>query len=218
MLYLDMEYIEGQTLADLLQKSHRLDFHTALPIFMQICEGLEHAHNADVIHRDLKPSNIMLVDNLRGKYTAKVIDFSIAKFSKPKPDQKTLTRPGDVFGSPLYMSPEQCQGKAVDHRSDIYSLGCIMYEILCGEPPLVGNNPMATIYMHVNMWPTPISELVTDPRLPSYLEAIIVRTLQKEPEERFKSAKELFDELEYFCNEKAKSSKTPKWLNKFRRW
>jgi serine/threonine-protein kinase len=216
MLYLDMEYIEGQTLADLLRTNHRLDFHTALPIFMQICEGLEHAHNADIIHRDLKPSNIMLVDKRRGKYTAKVIDFSIAKFTKPKPDQKTITRPGDIFGSPLYMSPEQCQAKVIDQRSDIYSLGCIMYETLCGEPPLVGNDAMATIYMHVHSWPTPMSEIITKPKLPSYLEAIIVKTLQKEPEKRFESVRELLDELECFYNEETKS-KMPKWLNKFSR-
>ena len=212
MLYLVMEYLEGETLADLLTSSPKLDFKTAVPIFMQVCAALDYAHSQDVIHRDLKPSNIMLVKGLAGVQTAKVIDFSIAKFTKPKPDQKTITRPGDVFGSPFYMSPEQCQAKVLDHRSDIYSLGCVMYEALCGAPPLMGENAMTTIYMHVHRWPTPMSELVKDPPLPDYLEAIVVKALEKEPEERFQSARELLEELQCFYEQQTTKATLPSWL------
>ncbi len=213
MLYLVMEHIDGQTLTDLLKNGKKLDIDTAVPIFMQICKALNHAHGRDVIHRDLKPSNIMLVNDNDDpdKLLAKVIDFSISKFTRPKPDQKTISRPGDVFGSPLYMSPEQCQAKELDQRSDIYSLGCIMYEAFCGAPPIIGNNAMATIYMHVHNWPTRPSKIIKNPPLPVYLEAIIVRCLNKDPSLRFQSAKELLDELECFYNGDKK--KRSGWLN-----
>ncbi len=168
-LYLVMEYLEGETLADLLVREKKLDFQTAIPIFKQICVALEYAHNHGVIHRDLKPSNIMLVKDYKGEELAKVIDFSIAKFTRKKPEQKTITKPGQVFGSPLYMSPEQCQGKKPDLRSDIYSLGCVMYEVLCGEPPLVGETLLATIYKHVNELPTPVSQYLNEKTLPKDL-------------------------------------------------
>ncbi len=211
MLYLAMEYIDGQTLADFLKSSPKVDVGTAVPLFTQICTALEYAHGKDIIHRDLKPNNIMIVKDHRGKYTAKVIDFSIAKFTKPMPDQRTITRTGEIFGSPLYMSPEQCQGKKLDCRSDIYSFGCIMYEMLCGVPPLVGNNAMATIYMHVHRWPIPMSEIVNNPPLPVYLEGIIVRCLDKDPNERFQSATGLLEALDCFCEEEKKRAGSS-WL------
>src|SRR6202021_1947947 len=98
----------------------------------------------------------------------------------PKPDQKTITKPGQIFGTPLYMSPEQCQGKKPDHRSDIYSLGCVMYEVLCGAPPLLGDSSLNTIYKHVNDLPLPFSH-IKDINIPKELEAIIFKALAKEP-------------------------------------
>lgn len=112
MLYLAMEYIDGQTLADFLTSSPKVDVDTAVSLFTQICTALEYAHGKDIIHRDLKPNNIMIVKDKRGKYTAKVIDFSIAKFTKPMPDQRTITRTGEIFGSPLYMSLSSAKAKS----------------------------------------------------------------------------------------------------------
>ena len=194
--YLAMEYLEGESLADNLSREKRLDFHSALPIFKQICSALEYAHSQGVVHRDLKPSNIMLIKDYKGELQCKVIDFSIAKFTRKKPDQKTITKPGQIFGSPLYMSPEQCQGKKPDHRSDIYSLGCVMYEVLCGEPPLFGETSLVTIYKHVNELPAPVSQHLKEDSLPKNLEAVILRALAKQPEDRFQSASDLRQALE----------------------
>jgi eukaryotic-like serine/threonine-protein kinase len=196
-LYLAMEYLEGETLATLLERQEHLDFKQAIPIFMQICLALEYAHAQGIIHRDLKPSNIMLIKDHQGELLAKVIDFSIAKFTRPKPDQKTITKPGQIFGTPLYMSPEQCQGKKPDHRSDIYSLGCVMYEVLCGAPPLLGDSSLNTIYKHVNDLPLPFSQ-IKDINIPKELEAIIFKALAKEPENRYQSANELRAALHHF--------------------
>ena len=197
-LYLVMEYLEGETLAARLERKQRLDLDSALIIINQICLALVYAHKQGIVHRDLKPSNIMLVKDYKNEDQAIVIDFSIAKFTRKKPNQKTITRPGQIFGSPLYMSPEQCQGKKPDHRSDIYSIGCMIYEILCGTPPLTGDSILATIYKHVNERPAPFSEHVKDHPLPKELQAIVFKTLAKEAENRYQSADELMEALESF--------------------
>ncbi len=195
-LYLAMEYLEGETLANILERHERLDFKRALPLFVQICLALEYAHTQGVIHRDLKPSNIMIVKDYKGEELAKVIDFSIAKFTTPKPNQRTITKPGQIFGTPLYMSPEQCQGKKPDNRSDIYSLGCVIYETLCGTPPLMGDSALNTIYKHVNELPIPFSQHAKEPALPGEVEALVFKALAKLPEDRYQSASELRVALE----------------------
>jgi serine/threonine-protein kinase len=208
-LYLVMEYLEGETLASRLQKKQRLDFDLALPIIRQVCMALDYAHAQGVVHRDLKPSNIMLVQDYKNEDQTIVIDFSIAKFTRKKPNQKTLTKPGQIFGSPLYMSPEQCQGKKPDHRSDIYSLGCVIYEILCGAPPLAGDSMLATIYKHVNEQPTPFTEYVKDNSLPKELQAIILKTLAKLPENRYQSVNELLEAFENVSKQPQKKLNEP---------
>ncbi len=207
-LYLAMEYLEGETLAALLESKGHLDFQQAVPIFIQVCLALEYAHTQGVIHRDLKPSNIMLVKDYKGENLAKVIDFSIAKFTRPKPNQKTITKPGQIFGTPLYMSPEQCMGKRPDNRSDIYSLGCVMYEALCGAPPLLGDTMLTTIYKHVNDLPLPMSKQLPHNSIPEELEAIIFKALQKEPDNRYQSANQLRAVLDLF--EKTYEETSPK--------
>ncbi len=197
-LYLAMEYLEGETLAALLEREGRLDFKRAIPIFVQVCMALEYAHTQGVIHRDLKPSNIMLVKDYKGDNLVKVIDFSIAKFTIQKANQKTITKPGQIFGTPLYMSPEQCKGKKPDNRSDIYSLGCVIYQALCGAPPLLGDSLLTTIYKHVNDLPLPFSQQINGANIPKELEAIIFKTLAKEPENRYHSASELRAALTHF--------------------
>lgn len=140
----------------------------------------------------------MIIKDYKGDHLVKVIDFSIAKFVRRKPNQRTITKPGQIFGTPLYMSPEQCQGKKPDHRSDIYSFGCVMYETLCGAPPLMGDSLLNTIYKHVNELPTPFSQHVKDPSIPRELEAIVFKALAKQPENRYQSAADMRAALELF--------------------
>lgn len=195
-LYLVMEYLEGDTLAERLEKQGPLSLEQCLPIFIQVCLALEYAHNQGVIHRDLKPSNIMMLKDYKGDALVKVIDFSIAKFTRPKPNQRTITKPGQIFGTPLYMSPEQCQGKRPDHRSDIYSFGCVLYETVCGVPPLTGDSMLSTIYKHVNDLPLPFSQQIKNANIPKELEAIVFKALAKQPENRFQSAADMCKDLE----------------------
>jgi serine/threonine-protein kinase len=185
----------------LLEKEDCLDYRKALPIFIQTCLALEYAHTQGIIHRDLKPNNIMLIKDYKGDILVKVIDFSIAKFTKQRPNQKTITKPGQIFGTPLYMSPEQCQGKKTDHRCDIYSLGCVMYETLCGVPPLMGDSLLNTIYKHVNELPTPFSKHLKETNIPKEFEAIVFKSLAKQPENRYQSARELRSSLELIQNQ-----------------
>lgn len=186
--FLIMDFLEGTTLADLLKRS-RMAPPDVIDIVLQICEGLRHAHNKGLIHRDLKPSNIMLL-NEGDKTLVKVMDFGIAK--KVDDDAQQLTKTGEVFGSPFYMSPEQCKGLVLDSRSDIYAIGCIIFELLSGTVPLKGDNTMQTICKHLTESPPKLSSFC---RVPSVLEEIVQRCLEKEPEKRFQSIGELADAL-----------------------
>ena len=197
--YLVMEYLDGFTLSDLLAQKHRLPYEEALPIFIRICAALSHAHSRNVVHRDLKPSNIMMTMDEDLTYQPKLLDFGIAKlFTAPGKTAMRLTQTGEVFGSPMYMSPEQCMGQPTDGRSDIYSLGCVLYETLTGVPPIQGENFLALVYAHLRDQPLPFSEVVSDFVVPRELEAIVQRALHKDPTERQSSMKELQNQLETF--------------------
>ncbi|MBC7999254.1 MAG: serine/threonine protein kinase, partial [Leptolyngbya sp.] len=132
--FLVMDFVQGRTLASLLKKSGILPLDVALKLFVELSFALGYAHSKGVVHRDIKPSNIMLttpgIDS--ESEHVKVLDFGIAKFVNGGPDGDALTRTGEVIGSPFYMSPEQCYGRPIDHRSDIYSMGCVMFEVLTG--------------------------------------------------------------------------------------
>lgn len=196
--YIVMELLKGHSLDDLISAEHPLKIEEALPIFIQLADALAHAHSRGVIHRDLKPSNVMVTQDDRGQRQTKIIDFGIAKLSGSWAKAKPITKPGEIFGSPLYMSPEQCTGNILDQRSDIYSLGCIMYEMLGGKPPFVGDSVLATIYMHVNEPAAKISESAATTAIPEGLEKIIEQCLQKNPDSRFQSADELLAALQRF--------------------
>lgn len=188
-----MDCLEGITLADLLLEKKELDLQQAFEIFTQACEGLDHAHRRGVIHRDVKPSNLVIVKQDDGSDLVKLVDFGIAKLL-PRPEDgkkiKRLTQSGQIFGSPPYMSPEQCSGRPLDARSDIYSLGCLMYETLSGEPPLYGETFVTTAVKHVNETPKPLSEKSAQ-KVPPALEAVVMKCLQKRPAARYESAAEL---------------------------
>jgi eukaryotic-like serine/threonine-protein kinase len=135
-IFLIMDFVEGRTLASIITESGSLPIARALNIFVQLCDALEHAHQNRIIHRDLKPGNIIISDSERGE-KVKVVDFGIAKISQEIGSQNvSLTAQGEVFGSPVYMSPEQCTDSPMDERSDLYSLGCPMFETLTGRPIL----------------------------------------------------------------------------------
>ncbi|CAN5570078.1 hypothetical protein BH10CYA1_BH10CYA1_21310 [soil metagenome] len=183
--FLIMEYLEGQDLADWLVKNGDMPIERALNIFIQACGGLAHAHTKGVIHRDLKPGNLFLINQSNGHELVKIVDFGIAKIqSTDGTIAQNLTQPGEVFGSPLYMSPEQCQGKSLDARSDIYSLGCVLYETLTGMPPLMGINSFETMNKHVGEQPLSLRGMVPNKEIPELLDICILKSLQKNPEQR----------------------------------
>ena len=193
-----MEFVKGQTLADLVAKHGRLPIRKTLKIFIQVGFALAYAHDNGVIHRDLKPSNIMLSQGLDGSLTSavKVVDLGIAKLTGADEfNQQTLTRTGEVFGSPLYMSPEQCMGTAVDSRADLYSLGCSMYEALTGAPPFIGENALSTMMKHQMETPLSLKEASMGITFPQEIELLVAKLLEKNPHNRHANAQLLTSEL-----------------------
>jgi len=182
--YLVFEYIEGRSLKELV-KENPLDVAEAGRILGQVAEGLAAAHQAGIVHRDVKPQNILM--DRQGH--AKITDFGIAT----GPDWTRVTRAGSIIGSARYMSPEQVRSKPVDARSDIYSLGVVMYEMLAGHPPFDGANMPEIARQHLNNPPPPLSEIRSD--LPPGLEKMVMRCLEKLPEDRFVSMDEVIGAL-----------------------
>ncbi len=194
--FLVMDCLEGENLSEILQKCVRIPVERAVNIFRQTCLGLEHAHKNGVVHRDLKPSNLCIIKGDGSTETVKIVDFGIAKLlPETGKDQTRLTQTGEVFGSPLYMSPEQCRAKPIDSRSDIYSLGCLMYESLTGKPPLEGETAYETMTMHVQKAPPPFSKVAPDLKINPSIEALVFRCLEKVPEDRYQSAAEVMADL-----------------------
>lgn len=195
--YLVMDFLEGESLSEIIKADKHVPVKRVIPIFMQACEALEHAHQKGVIHRDLKSSNIMLID-FEGKTDfVKVVDFGIAKLMPSSGKQsQNLTQTGEVFGSPIYMSPEQCMAQSLDARSDIYSMGAMMYEALTGQPPLMGQSIIDTMQMHMSTPPKPFKEMRPDLKIPDALERVVLKALAKKPEQRYQSMQELRDAME----------------------
>ncbi len=189
--YIVMDWIEGQTISDLIKAKNQISSDEAIQILLQVCEGLKYAHRKGLVHRDIKPSNVILSRSENG-VTAKIVDFGIAKLIDHEGEQ--LTNTGVVLGSPPYMSPEQCMGLPVDYRSDIYSLGCLLYEMLAGRPPFLGETAMLTILGHIQGNLTALTE-VRKTDLPPSLAFVTSKALEKKPEDRFQSVEELVNAL-----------------------
>ncbi|MBX9693472.1 MAG: serine/threonine protein kinase, partial [Cyanobacteria bacterium] len=183
--YLAIEFVEGITLSKMLD-SGPLSPDDAIPILKQLCQALSHAHAAGIIHRDLKPSNIML-RQVAGETQVVLLDFGIAKLTDDS--QGSLTRTGELVGSPLYMSPEQCLGAPVTHQTDQYSLGCVIFEMLTGEPPFIGESALQTMLLHQQSEPPKLSEICKQP-VPESLERLVDRLLEKDADRRFGSIDE----------------------------
>ena len=191
-----MDYLDGENLSEMIERKGRIPYERALHIFKQICDGLGAAHKKSIVHRDLKPANVVLLKEDDGTELVKLVDFGIAKLLPASGKQQlSLTRTGEVFGSPIYMSPEQCQGLELDKRSDIYALGCLMYETLTGEPPLVGSTFLETLNMHVSATPKSFSEVVPDAKIPTVLEQVIFKCMAKNPNDRPQNTEEIRDLL-----------------------
>jgi len=193
--YLIMDYLEGTNLESIRKSGEPVDLVRALRIFVMTCSALAHAHERNIIHRDIKPSNIMLTTGDDGQEVVKVIDFGIAKVMADDPEEAlNLTATGDVFGSPLYMSPEQCRAKPLDARSDIYSLGCVIYATISGESPFKGMDPMECMFKQVNDNAVPLST-ACNCTLPPGLEEAVAKAIEKDPEKRFQTMRELGEAL-----------------------
>ncbi len=193
--YIAMEYLEGQTLEEMIKKKVKFNYRIISQIIIQICSALEYAHERGIVHRDIKPANIMVLSD----YRIKVMDFGIARV-----DSSSMTKTGIAMGTPNYISPEQLQGKAVDHRADLFSLGVVMYEMLLGRRPFKGENITSLIYAILHNEPEKPSNV--NPQIPLLFDHIIGRALKKEPQERFQKASEivtsLFDFVESFAVKK----------------
>jgi serine/threonine protein kinase len=193
--YLVMDFVAGKTIAQILDQNGFIPVERSLNIFVQICQGLNHAHKHGIIHRDLKPSNIMLLDSVEGELV-KILDFGLAKLLPTDGESvQKLTQTGEFFGTAYYMSPEQCAGNAIDLRSDIYSLGCVMYETLVGLPPFMADNVLKTMQCHSNEIPRTFREVRQDIEIPAALETIVRKCIEKKPEDRYQSVDELLKEL-----------------------
>jgi tRNA A-37 threonylcarbamoyl transferase component Bud32 len=179
--YIVMEYVEGQTLSEVLKRGGPLDADRASAIAEDVATALQAAHERGLVHRDVKPGNVMVDSEGR----VKVMDFGIARAAA----NDTLTQTGTVLGTAAYLSPEQARGDSVDARSDIYSLGCVLFEMVAGRPPFTGDSPVSLAFRHVNEDPQPPS--VYRPGVPPQLEAVIMRALEKDPDRRYRSAEEL---------------------------
>lgn len=192
-----MDYFGGETLANIIQQTGPLSISRALPIFIQACYALAHAHELGVIHRDIKPSNIMVLEKSPGDFDVRVVDFGIAKLvNTDSPESIALTRTGEIFGTPYYMSPEQCIGAAIDQRSDIYSLGCVMFQVLSGMPPYIGDSALAIMMQHQSESPPNLKEASLGRTFPDAIDAVIRKMVEKNPEARYQNLTEVAKDLE----------------------
>lgn len=191
--YIAMEFLEGKSLRSVIDETGGISWTRCLYIITQICDAMESAHQSGIVHRDLKPNNIMLMTSPSADFV-QVVDFGLAKLAQEN-QEKTITETGLLIGSIFYMSPELCLAKRADSRSDIYSLGCILYEALTGKLPLEADTPIAMMQKHVHEMPAPVSTLVADRSMPSAMDAIVERAMAKQPAQRYQSMKEFADDL-----------------------
>jgi serine/threonine-protein kinase len=188
--YFVMDYMEGKNLAHTVRAEGPMEPDRAINIMIQVCGALDEAHRAGIIHRDLKPENIFLTQQGGTSDFPKVLDFGLAKVSEKQMGRGSmmLTQQGMVFGTPEFMSPEQTQGEALDRRSDIYSLGLILYELLTGKLPFDAEKPIDIMRAHVQEAPIPLNERVAGKTFSRELEAVLAKAIAKKKEDRYDTA------------------------------
>src|SRR3954465_534272 len=190
--YIVMEYVDGSTLRELLHSGRKLLPERSLEMTIGILQALEYSHRSGIVHRDIKPANVMLTRNGQ----VKVMDFGIARAMGDS--GMTMTQTSAVIGTAQYLSPEQAKGEQVDARSDLYSAGCLLYELLTVRPPFVGDSPVAVAYQHVREDPPPPSNF--DPGITPEMDAIVLKALTKEPDYRYQSADEMRADIESYLD------------------
>src|SRR5256885_6448995 len=181
--FIVMEYVEGRTLRDVLREQQRLTPERAVGMVDGVLAALDYSHRGGIVHRDIKPANVMLTNS--GE--VKVMDFGIARALADS--AATMTATAQVIGTAQYLSPEQARGERVDARSDIYSTGCVLYELLTGRPPFQGDSPVAIAYQHVREDPVPPSRV--DPDVPPWADAIVLKAMAKSPADRYQTAADM---------------------------
>src|SRR6202034_1172061 len=186
--YIVMEFVDGRTVRELIQDDRRLLPERALEITDGVLRALDYSHRNGIVHRDIKSGNVMLTRT----GDVKVMDFGIARAVSDA--QATMTQTAQVIGTAQYLSPEQARGERVDARSDLYSAGCLLYELLTGRPPFTGDSPVAIAYQHVREAPVPPSRI--DPELPAWCDAIVLKAMEKDPADRYQSAGEMRNDIQ----------------------
>ena len=186
--YIVMEFVDGRTLRDLLRDDRRLLPERAAEITDGVLRALDYSHRNGIVHRDIKPGNVMLTRS----GDVKVMDFGIARAVSDS--QMTMTQTAQVIGTAQYLSPEQARGERVDARSDLYSTGCLLYELLTGRPPFTGDSPVAIAYQHVKEDPVPPSRI--DPEVPDWADAIVLKAMMKDPADRYQTAGEMRNDIQ----------------------
>jgi serine/threonine-protein kinase len=186
--FIVMEFVDGRTLKELLDDNRPLLPERCAEITDGILRALEYSHRNGIVHRDIKPANVMLTRQAE----VKVMDFGIARTMDD--NQATMTQTSQVIGTAQYLSPEQARGERVDPRSDIYSTGCVLYELLTGRPPFTGDSPVSIAYQHVREDPVPPSQI--DPEVPQWLEGVVLRAMTKDREQRYQTAEEMRQDIQ----------------------
>ncbi|HET8582861.1 MAG TPA: Stk1 family PASTA domain-containing Ser/Thr kinase, partial [Jatrophihabitans sp.] len=186
--FIVMEFVEGRTLRDILKSEGRLPVRRAMEIVAEVCGALDFSHRNGIIHRDIKPANVMITP----QGAVKVMDFGIARAVAD--NSATVTQTANVIGTAQYLSPEQARGETVDARSDVYSTGCLLYELVTGVPPFQGDSPVAVAYQHVRE--NPVLPSARNPEMPRVVDSIIMKSLAKNPLNRYQSAGEMRQDLQ----------------------
>ncbi len=219
--YMVMEYLEGTDLEKMVKAEGCIDVPRALDLFIQVADSLAYAHEKGIVHRDIKSSNIIVQKIGDGIELAKIVDFGTA-FETVKQEDLARSGTGAAIGSPPYMSPEQCSGDNLDARTDIYSLGCVMYETLSGTTPFAGDNPVSQIVQHLKNKPLSLKKASKDQAISPDLENLVMRCLEKDPRDRYQSASELKADLNRVARNEALAFTVPlpklRWPKRKRVW
>jgi serine/threonine protein kinase len=205
--YIAMEFVEGETLAESIRNRHHYNTREALPVIRQVCLALAEAHSLGVVHRDIKPANIMLTHRFGQENFVVVLDFSISKVIEKVSDVDTTTS-GALFGSPAYMSPERFQGHGGDFRTDIYSMGIIMFQLLAGRPPFKSSDLYKLMNDHVSQIPPKVTDINPDSDIPDGLQAVISQALEKRPEDRQANMKQLLMDIDQIYSDFSRHSQS----------
>lgn len=193
--YLVLEFADGKNLKQLIQETGAINWKRAVQLYLQICAALGAAHKLGIVHRDLKPANIIVTKDSAGNEIVKLLDFGVAKLLIQGETFQTKTQTGEMLGTLLYMSPEQCLDQDLDARSDIYSLGCVLFEALTGLPPFAARTAFETMNLHLTGLPEKLSKVRPDVKYPKQLDLIISRALAKDPKRRYQTIAALAEDL-----------------------